>query len=228
MKRIKKAILTLFVLIMMLCLFTGCDKCDEFNFHIPTFEEKCVTTEDGFVYYPIENEAYIIKIPETEEVTIPEYIDGKKVVQLGYEEDSPFFEIGTRHFVGSETIKVLTIQHTFTNAFIGKFTKLKKIMYFDYPYCTLKSGDFVKVWIPRQSGYTDKVEVELRKSNRDLDITDFGFKTILIPDYVTVIEDGVFDGLEDVTIKTSYESKPDGWEDGWNGTCAVEWGVGVM
>lgn len=48
---------------------------------------------------------------------------------------------------------------------------------------------------------------------------------IKIPEYVTVIETGVFDGLTDVVIQTEYESKPDGWEDGWNGSCPVEWGV---
>ncbi len=48
---------------------------------------------------------------------------------------------------------------------------------------------------------------------------------IKIPEYVTVIETGVFDGLTDVVIQTEYECKPDGWEDGWNGSCPVEWGV---
>ena len=33
------------------------------------------------------------------------------------------------------------------------------------------------------------------------------------------------DGLEDVVIKTSYESIPEGWEEGWNGNCKVIWGV---
>ena len=122
MKRIKKVILTLFVLIMMLCLFTGCDKCDEFNFHIPTFEEKCVTTEDGFVYYPIENEAYIIKIPETEEVTIPEYIDGKKVVQLGYRDQGLGYM--KDYWIDGRHVKQLTIQHDM-NYYLTNFTNVE-------------------------------------------------------------------------------------------------------
>lgn len=52
---------------------------------------------------------------------------------------------------------------------------------------------------------------------------DFKAKVIIIPDYVETIEAGVFDGLTNVTIKTSYESQPEGWEDGWNGSCAVVW-----
>ena len=68
--------------------------------------------------------------------------------------------------------------------------------------------------------------VQLLRSERELALSN-SIRIIEIPKYVTVIEDGVFDGLEDVTIKTSYESKPDGWEDGWNGTCAVEWGVDI-
>ena len=54
---------------------------------------------------------------------------------------------------------------------------------------------------------------------------DFKPKVIVIPGYVKVIEKGVFDALTDVTIKTSFESKPEGWEDGWNGDCEVIWGA---
>lgn len=35
----------------------------------------------------------------------------------------------------------------------------------------------------------------------------------------------MFIGLSDVTIETAYDSKPDGWQDGWNGNCEVVWGV---
>ena len=55
-------------------------------------------------------------------------------------------------------------------------------------------------------------------------MTNNGNKVIIIPEYVTIIEKGVFDGLEDVVIKTSYESIPEGWEEGWNGDCEVMWG----
>lgn len=227
MKRIKKVILTLFVLIMMLCLFTGCDKCDEFNFHIPTFEEKCVTTEDGFVYYPIENEAYIIKIPETEEVTIPEYIDGKKVVQLGYE-DQGLGYVKKYTVLGGNT-KKLVISNPII--FYSASFNLDILVYIDFLHVI---SDINNEQIKIENivgnhfhGQEQDTLVQLLRSERELSLSN-SIRIIEIPKYVTVIDDGVFDGLEDVTIKTSYESKPDGWEDGWNGTCAVEWGVGVM
>lgn len=226
MKRIKKVILTLFVLIMMLCLFTGCDKCDEFNFHIPTFEEKCVTTEDGFVYYPIENEAYIIKIPETEEVTIPEYIDGKKVVQLGYE-DQGLGYVKKYTVLGGNT-KKLVISNPII--FYSASFNLDILVYIDFLHVI---SDINNEQIKIENivgnhfhGQEQDTLVQLLRSERELALSN-SIRIIEIPKYVTVIEDGVFDGLEGVTIKTSYESKPDGWEDGWNGTCAVEWGVDI-
>ena len=226
MKRIKKVILTLFVLIMMLCLFTGCDKCDEFNFHIPTFEEKCVTTEDGFVYYPIENEAYIIKIPETEEVTIPEYIDGKKVVQLGYE-DQGLGYVKKYTVLGGNT-KKLVISNPII--FYSASFNLDILVYIDFLHVI---SDINNEQIKIENivgnhfhGQEQDTLVQLLRSERELALSN-SIRIIEIPKYVTVIEDGVFDGLEGVTIKTSYESKPDGWEDGWNGTCAVEWDVDI-
>ena len=226
MKRIKKVILTLFVLIMMLCLFTGCDKCDEFNFHIPTFEEKCVTTEDGFVYYPIENEAYIIKIPETEEVTIPEYIDGKKVVQLGYE-DQGLGYVKKYTVLGGNT-KKLVISNPII--FYSASFNLDILVYIDFLHVI---SDINNEQIKIENivgnhfhGQEQDTLVQLLRSERELALSN-SIRIIEIPKYVTVIEDGVFDGLEGVTIKTSYESKPDGWEDGGNGTCADEWDVDI-
>lgn len=67
--------------------------------------------------------------------------------------------------------------------------------------------------------------VELRKSDREYSLENFKPTVIIIPEYVKVIEKGVFDGLTNVTIKTSYESQPEGWEDGWNGSCDVVWGA---
>ena len=67
--------------------------------------------------------------------------------------------------------------------------------------------------------------VELKKSDREYSLEDFKAKVIIIPDYVKKIDSGVFDGLTDVIIKTSYETKPEGWEDGWNGSCEVVWGA---
>ncbi len=42
---------------------------------------------------------------------------------------------------------------------------------------------------------------------------------------VTVIEKGAFDGIENVTIKTPYQTKPEGWAEGWNSDLSVEWEV---
>ena len=225
MKRIKKVILTLFVLIMMLCLFTGCDKCDEFNFHIPTFEEKCVTTEDGFVYYPIENEAYIIKIPETEEVTIPEYIDGKKVVQLGYRDQGLGYM--KDYWIDGRHVKQLTIQHDM-NYYLTNFTNVETFICIN-PIVSLNLiKDEIAIIDNSWSIFSEKLKTIVLKFKENAVIPNNAIKEIYVNEVVKVIEDGVFDGLEGVTIKTSYESKPDGWEDGWNGTCAVEWGVGMM
>lgn len=70
--------------------------------------------------------------------------------------------------------------------------------------------------------------MELRKSERTISLENFEPRVIIIiiiiPEYVEIIEKDVFSGLTNVTIKTSYESKPEGWEDGWNGSCEVVWG----
>lgn len=69
--------------------------------------------------------------------------------------------------------------------------------------------------------------MKLRKSEREYSLENFTPKNIIIPEYVKVIETGVFAGLNGVTIKTSYETAPEGWQDGWNGNCTVEWGVEI-
>ena len=48
------------------------------------------TTKDGIVYYLSSESgelgAYILDLPDKEEVVIPEYVDGYKVLQRGYYE----------------------------------------------------------------------------------------------------------------------------------------------
>ena len=44
---------------------------------------------------------------------------------------------------------------------------------------------------------------------------------------VTVIEKGAFDGIENVIIKTPYQTKPEGWADGWNNGLPVEWNAEI-
>jgi len=193
------------------------------------------TTEDGFKYYYDEKTgegAYILEVFFKKEVTIPEYIDGRKVVKLGHifegEETEDFYPVCYT--------QQLTIQHEFilseekvsdSNDYqYFSFPKLKKLVFIDFIYCNL-SVTAAELTIPYFVGEaTSNIPmVELRKSDREYSKEDFKPKTIIIPEYVTVIEAGVFDGLTDVVIKTSYESKPEGWEDGWNGDCEVIWGA---
>ena len=97
--------------------------------------------------------------------------------------------------------------------------------YIDYLYCNLSSAEeelIVPYYIGKKNGNVPNVI--LKKSDREYSLDEFKPKVILIPEYVTEIEKGVFDGLTDVVIKTSYESIPDGWEEGWNGECEVIWG----
>ncbi len=193
-----------------------------------SFEAKCKTTEDGFVYYNDKRTGKglcIISLPELEEVTIPEYIDGKKVMQLGYEDR------GITHLdqycVSSEAIKKLIITHPLI-AYDASFN-LDTLVFVDYIYISLHSSEktltIPKVIGNKFYGQNENVSVELRCSERNYNRDEFVPSTILIPEYVTVIDAGVFDGLQGVTIKTEYESKPEGWEAGWNGACTVEWGV---
>ena len=103
------------------------------------------------------------------------------------------------------------------------------MIFVDYTNILLNSFEN-EVIIPYIIGENDNnsiPSVELRKSNKIYDLTGFIPKVIVIPDYVKIIDSGVFDGLNDVTIKTSFESQPEGWENGWNDNCEVEWGVTI-
>jgi len=181
------------------------------------------TTEDGFKYYYDEttNEGvYILKTPDTEELVIPEYINGKKVLKLGH-----IFDNGREYGIYGTGVKKLTIQHEFDlQKDIVEFRYLTNLTFVDYLYCNLSSTKRTLV-IPCYIGedVNDVIKVELRKSGREYSLENFNPQVIVIPEYVTVIEAGVFDGLTDVVIKTSHKSKPEGWEEGWNGDCEVIW-----
>lgn len=178
---------------------------------------------------------YILEVPDVEELIIPEYIDGKKVIELGHRDEG----VGYAHdyFIASPYTKKLIIQHqfdfrdekvpSFDYYHYVNFPNLTKLVFMDYLYCHASSSQeeitVLNYW--GENNYSKETIVELRKSNREFSLEDFKPKVIIIPEYVELIEAGVFAGLTDVTIKTSYESKPDGWEDGWNGTCEVEWGT---
>ena len=196
---------------------------------IPTFDELCYTNEEGFYYYvPLDNsEVHILDIPTTEELVIPEYIDGKKVVDLGYKHSGLGYS--KKYYISGSNTKKLTIQHQFD---IGRnldiyvnFPNLSYLIFEDFLYCNQNYSNeelLVPYYIGKKTSNVPKVE--LKKTEREYTLENFNAKVILIPDYVEVIESGVFDGLTDVIIKTPYESKPEGWEEGWNGNCEVVWG----
>lgn len=221
--------LTCFILfvLLLITLFSGCGD-------IKHFEDWCKTTEDGFEYYYNEGSqkgAYILQIPDTEELVIPEYVDGKKVVELGHCE----MGIGymNDYIITGYNTKKLTIQHQFfirgdraPVKYYVDFPSLTNLIFIDFLYCN-QSYSENELTVPYYIGTrsSNVPTVELKKSDREYSLEDFKAKKIIIPDYVETIEAGVFDGLTDVTIKTSYETKPKGWADGWNGNCEVVWGV---
>ena len=82
MKRIR-LLCTALIATALVLLLSSCD----FGKIIKHFDDWIKTTEDGFTYYYNEGNnkgAFILGIPDTEELTIPEYVDGKKVVELGH------------------------------------------------------------------------------------------------------------------------------------------------
>lgn len=196
------------------------------------FEDWVKTTEEGFTYYYNDGSkdgVYILDIPDTEELIIPEYIDGKRVVELGHlREQTGYLK---RYVVVGENTKKLTIQHQFDIQYehavnYVDFPNLTNLIFMDFLYCNQSfSGNelLVPYYIGKEN--SNVPTVELKKSDREYSLKDFKAKLIIIPDYVKKIDAGVFDGLTDVIIKTSYDTKPEGWEDGWNGTCEVEWGL---
>lgn len=199
------------------------------------FEDWVKTTDDGFIYYYNDGSkdgVYILDIPDVEELVIPEYIDGKKVVELGHC-DTGIGYMNDYFVVGTNT-KTLTIQHQFKIRnkapvkYYVDFPNLTKLIFIDFLYCnitTLEEEIIVPYYIGKQN--SNIPTVELRKSERTFSLENFEPKVIIIPEYVEIIEKDVFSGLTNVTIKTSYESKPEGWEDGWNGSCEVVWGIEI-
>jgi len=199
---------------------------------IKHFDDYCETTPDGFYYYynGYKGEGvYILDIPEDEDLVIPEYIDGKRVVELGHLRMETGY-LKNYCVVGTNT-KKLTIQHQFDIRYdqtinYVDFPNLTNLTSIDFLYCNQSySGN--DLLVPHYIGKRNSnvPTVELRKSDREYSLENFKPTVIIIPEYVKVIEKGVFDGLTNVTIKTSYESQPEGWEDGWNGSCDVVWGT---
>ena len=73
--------------------------------------EECFReTEDGFAYYyndNVEDGAYLLDIPDTPDIIIPEYVENHKIVKLGYRD----IELGKidDYIINSKRTKNLTI-----------------------------------------------------------------------------------------------------------------------
>ena len=165
--------------------------------NIKHFEDWCKTNEDGYFYYYneySEEGVYILDIPDDEEVIIPEYIDGKKVVELGHLRE----QIGylKRYIVVGENTKKLTIQHQFDIQYehtvnYVDFPNLTNLIFIDFLYCNQVYSE-KELIVPHYIGVksTNVPTVELRKTNREYSLENFKARVILIPDYVKVIEKG--------------------------------------
>ena len=223
--KIKKLICLIMVIITVL----GCSGCGCVNIKPKTFEDKCKTSADGFVYYVDRSIGLcIIELPKTEEVVIPEYIDGIKVAQLGYEEIGIMYS--ETHVVDGSHVKKLTIQHPMVYYSVD-FSSLETLVYVDYLYCVsnLKGkGDLRISSKPEAVKYGLDTKVELRVSNREYSLEGWEIENIKIPKYVEVIEKGAFDKFNNGYLKTSYSEKPSGWEEGWNGNSPVMWSYHPM
>jgi len=215
-KRIISLILVL-ALSMSMFMLVGCG-----------VENNKRTTKDGIVYYLSDESgelgAYILDLPDKEEVVIPEYVDGYKVLQIGYYEKGFFYS--KYHRVDKPKIKKLTLLHN-VKAVWSEFLNLEVMVFMDILYYVkaLNKKQVDKITMSIHS-YNRDADIELKKSDREFDV-DYTIEYFYINEKVKVIEAGVFDGLEGTIIRTSYESKPEGWEDGWNGNCQVEWGVNL-
>ena len=222
---------TIFLMIILIFTFVSC---------LMTDKDFIFTTNDGFKIYDREiGDLYdqrnlgqcIIDIPNSSEIIIPEYVNNKKVSRIGYYRNLGY---GIADYsVIEKEIRKLTIQHEIIidchieseYKVVVRFPNLDTLIFNDYIYCNL-SNSSEEIMVPYYIGEktANVPDVELRKTSRKYNVADFKPKVIFIPDYVKVIEKGVFDGLGDVVLKTSYDSKPEEWEDGWNGSCKVIWG----
>ena len=218
-----KLILLFILITLSLGVLVGCD--DNWWENLPdnSFESKCVTTDDGFKYYVDDDIGLcIIEVPDKEDVVIPEFIDDIPVKQLGYTEASIY--LLRDHVIDATHVKRFTLQHPVTVHYISLLS-VETMVFVDIINFFDETKDVIRI-NNRIKGSHDNftINVELKKSTKQTIFEGTNLTVIEIPEYVTIIEAGVFDGLENVLIKTSYKSAPEGWEDGWNGTCSVEWG----
>ena len=129
MKKILKISAIGLISILLTCTLTGCWLDWE---NIFSFENRFQTTEDGFVYYVnSSNRLYLIEVPDSEEITIPEYIDGYKVIQLG--KHIGFFTSETKEVDGSHVKKITIQQYAIYHAV--DFHNAEVCIILDYFYC---------------------------------------------------------------------------------------------
>ena len=136
-----------------------------------SFDERCQTTEDGFVYYVDSTYGlFLVGVPDSEEVTIPEFIGGQKVVQLG--RHIGFFTSETKVVDGSH-VKKLTVQH-YVDYYAVDFHNAEVCIILDYLYCEpyIYEKEIVKVRSITPCYYHRFNTLELRKSDREIDLTE--------------------------------------------------------
>ena len=193
------------------------------------------TTADGFKYIvnKFDDGVSLVGLPEgQEEVTIPMYINGKQVTQLGG--DYGGFMWGKDYYLDFSGVTTVNILHNFQSNYVKNADDIIVIKYVDYIYGYHMSIEKDRLTLIRPSNRflgsetLTKTEVWLINGGHDISSLNVSVETILISKFVTKIEKGVFDYLSsDTVIKTEYESKPEGWEDGWCGNCTVEWGATI-
>ena len=222
-KKVFKLILLFILTTLSLGVLVGCD--DNWWENLPdnSFESKCVTTDDGFKYYVDDDIGLcIIEVPDKKDVVIPEYIDDIPVKQLGYTQRS--LGVLNYHVIDATHVKRFTLQHPVTVHYISLLS-VETMVFVDIINFFDETKDVIRISNRIDGVHKDlSPNVELKNSSKQTIFEGTNLTVIEIPEYVTIIEAGVFDGLENVLIKTSYKSAPEGWEDGWNGTCSVEWG----
>lgn len=221
------------IILMGLALFCACDlDWSSLDF---SFSAKWETSDDGFKYYVDDTIGLcIMSFPDVDEVTIPEYINGMKVVQLGFKDEPSLGFSGD--YILSSNIKKLTITHPLnihgaTDNSDTHFPVLEQVTLVDCwsncNYVEHSANAFRIDFSSADYGHFKSVHPNIRllKGNKDVIWNQEDVTAIEIPRCVTVIECGVFSNIENVVIKTEWEEQPDGWEDGWNGELEVEWGV---
>lgn len=163
MNRGKAKCFVLFAFIAMCLAFSACKIWKQ-------FEDWVKTSDDGFIYYYNDGSkdgVYILDIPDVEELTIPEYIDGKKVVELGHlREQTGYLK---RYIVVGENTKKLTIQHQFDIregapvTYYANFPNLTNLTFIDFLYCNQAYSEnelLVPHYIGKRSSNVPTVELK--------------------------------------------------------------------